>query len=567
MLDSHVLHHGIADNTEVEKDLNTLRDELKRYRNFISHISEGVWRIEHPGTCSVDWPVDEIVESIFNEGRLVECNSSMARMYGYDNPADLYGVPVSSLLVPTDPRNRKMLADFVRGGFSLQGAESAELDRHGQIRYFRNNLVGIVENGRLVGGWGTQQDITEFKDFESKLTALAQQAAKANEAKSAFIASVSHEIRTPLGVILGFADLALEQAGLTAETRNCIMAIRRNGQQLNRILGEVLDFSKIEASRMDFENIRIPLAPMVDELISFLKLSAREKGLELNWEAESRLPRYIRSDPTRVRQILNNLICNAIKFTSNGRVDLWVRAVEPPVKGEILRLEFRVSDTGIGLPDSRRAKLFEPFSQMASDHTRKYGGTGLGLTLSRQLARGLGGDLRLESSVEGEGSVFAFELAAGEFDGEWACEGVPSAVAPTSLGPPKSRPNRLQGKRVLVVEDSEDNQVLISRYLSIAGMIVDIAGNGLDGVSKARNGNYDLIVMDIQMPGLDGHGAAKQLRQSGCTVPIVALTAHAFKDERDRALANGFNDYLTKPINRGQLIKALETQGRTSSRS
>ena len=533
-------------------------DELRRYQSFISEISEGVWRFEHPAGCPTDWAPERIVDAIFDGALLVECNPSMARMCGFERPEELIGRPVRSLMTGSEPCTRQFLTQFVESGFRLQASESVEKDRAGATRYYLNNMVGVIEGGVLRGAWGTVQDITRFRELEARLKALADEAARANAAKSAFIANVSHEIRNPLGVIIGFADLILESQALPEDTRGAAFAIKRNGQQLSCILGEVLDLSKIEARRMEFEKVRVPLVPFVEEVVTSMRLSAREKGLALSWRLEGDVPAVARTDGTRLRQILTNIIGNAVKFTERGGVELRLRAPHPLVPGAPVRLELAVHDTGIGMSEPLRDSLFEPFNQLGAERSRKYGGTGLGLTLSRKLALGLGGDLYLRASVEGRGSVFVCEIDAGPFEGELAPAVTEDARAELGATDEAVADGRgLEGKRVLVVEDSEDNRFLISRYLTLAGVSVDLASNGLEGLEKASAARYDLIILDIQMPELDGHQTVRRLRASGCRLPIVALTAHAFKDERERALANGFNEYLTKPINRGLLLKTL----------
>ncbi len=443
-----------------------------------------------------------------------------------------------------------MLEAFVRQGYRIRDAESVERDRHGVLHYFVNNMVGVVHNDYLIGAWGTQRDVTVNRELEYKLKSVATDASEANQAKSRFLANVSHEIRTPLSVILGFADLALDDENLPHETRGYVEAIRRNGRQLAQLLGEVLDLSKIEARRMEIESLRFPLSPFLTDVVSSMGVSAREKGLSLKLERVGALPKHVTTDPTKLRQILLNLLCNGIKFTEKGHVTLTVRLSSKPEPGKVAHLEFCVSDSGIGIPDGQKERLFQPFTQAEAGTSRKYGGTGLGLTLSRELSSALGGSLVLSRSEVGRGSTFICSVPCGELEAELADMSEARNDSSDEL--------HLGGKKVLLVEDSEDNQILISHYLSAAGLSVEVARNGREGIEKARRQRFDLVVMDIQMPGMDGHEAARRLRAEGFKKPIIALTANAFKEDRDRAFESGFSEYLTKPVNRTLLLRTLD---------
>ncbi|MEO5729841.1 MAG: response regulator, partial [Byssovorax sp.] len=387
---------------------------------------------------------------------------------------------------------------------------------------------------------------------------LARAAEAANITKSQFLANMSHEIRTPLGVILGFADLALDASQSPEEARNYLTGIKRNGQQLLEILGDILDLSKIEANKLEIERVTFSLDGLLDDVAASLDLRAREKGIGLRFVKDAYLPQLIRTDPTRLRQIFVNLVGNAIKFTERGEVSIECNALSPSEDGATRKLSFLVKDTGIGISPEQRSKLFQPFVQADSTMTRKFGGTGLGLLLSQQLARALDGDLDLAQSELGKGSWFRFTIVVGTVQAQ------PEESEPdrTEVAHPVSVPAPdnglpLAGMHILLVEDSEDNQILVSRYLRVAGALVELADNGLDAVEKATEGSYDVILMDIQMPVLDGHESTARLRKAGYTRPIIALTAHAMREERERALKGGFDNYLTKPLQRGALIQTL----------
>lgn len=387
-----------------------------------------------------------------------------------------------------------------------------------------------------------------LKDKIEKEVIKTQLAAQeASVAKSRFLANVSHEIRTPLGIIIGFADLALNPQISLEEIRNYLKSIRRNGQQLAQIVNEVLDMSKIEANKMEVESMRFSLPLLIEEVVRLLESQADEKGIELIWERQSDIPEILFTDPTKLRQILINLVGNAIKFTEQGSVRIVPRLLSKPVLGETIQLEISIIDTGIGIAESERNNLFKPFSQADASTTRRYGGTGLGLTLSREFAHCIHGEVVLVSSIPKVGSVFAVQIPAGPFEGFW------NPSQSSLAGEPRKGDNQwpqtsLRGVRILLVEDSKDNQLLFGRYLKGAGAELDFADNGAQGLQQALTAEYDLVLMDLQMPILDGHDVVKQLRSQGYKKPIVAITAHAFNEERERAFRDGFNGYLTKPI-------------------
>ncbi|MBX3033976.1 MAG: response regulator [Bdellovibrionaceae bacterium] len=377
------------------------------------------------------------------------------------------------------------------------------------------------------------------------------EAIEANRAKSEFLANMSHEIRTPLGVILGFSEL-LAEGGLSEENRKAYLGIvQRNGQLLSAIVNDVLDLAKVEAGRLQIELIETSLDEMLSEVTSALKIRAKDRELQLLVERDPRLPGLIKTDPIRLRQILFNIIGNAVKFTPKGSVKISVCAREAPDGNETGKLlVFRVTDTGIGLKPEQASLLFQTFSQADGSITRRFGGTGLGLALSQKLARALGGDVKLVESRYEQGSTFEISIALHE---------ARTTAAPFTnhAAPAPVKDLALRGLHVLVVDDSKDNQMLIGHLLNRAGVKTTFAENGEEGVKKALGLRPDVILMDVQMPVLSGIDATIHLRSQGCGIPIIALTAQALKGDREQCLASGFNDYLAKPVNRAELYEAL----------
>lgn len=391
----------------------------------------------------------------------------------------------------------------------------------------------------------------EVRDLLAALSRSKEEAEKANTLKTQFLANMSHEIRTPIGAILGFTDLLKNPTNSVEENHNYMGIVERNSQQLLRLIDDILDLSKVEAGKMTIENIRFSMVEMLTDFISVMAFKAGEKGIGFKFTLDTDIPDLISSDPVRLRQVLTNVVGNALKFTDKGFVSMNVS-----YSNSIL--SFIVKDTGIGVSQAQEARLFQPFSQADTSTTRKFGGTGLGLVLSRRLAESLGGKLILMESKVGAGSTFKFEIAAPLLPEAKLVNASALAYSGIMLGAHKTS-HALDGLKILVVEDSHDNQMLISTYLKKEGAEVSLASNGQQGVDVALNEEFDLLLMDIQMPVLDGYEATKKLRQANYQKPVIALTAHAMKEERIRCLESGFTEFLTKPVQRDMLIKVVSS--------
>lgn len=399
----------------------------------------------------------------------------------------------------------------------------------------------------------TRERQYEMRDLLEKYKRKSEDAEAANRAKSSFLANMSHEIRTPLNSIMGFGDLLLDPDNTEEDRTEFVDAIQRNGKLLTQIIDDILDLSKVEAGKLLVESVPTSVPDVMADILRLMHQQAAEKGIEVNVAIRPNTPRMLVTDPTRLKQILLNVMGNAIKFTKKGRVDLEVMMITDPVSGSP-KLQFTVKDSGRGISPEQQDQLFQPFMQADASTTRKFGGTGLGLILSRRLAHSLGGSLELKESALGVGSTFVATVDASRSEGAFhSPDESPKPVVVSS----NSDKKLLQGVNVLVVEDVTDNQNLIRQILFRNGANVDLAENGQIGVEKALLRNYDIVLMDLQMPVKDGFTATAELRLQGYQKPIVALSAAAMVEERKRAIMIGCSAHITKPINVVGLLKAV----------
>jgi PAS domain S-box-containing protein len=540
----HAIHCIVSDVTLQRETEAALRESEQRFRNLFENAAIGIYRTT-PG------------------GNVLEANPALLKMLGYDTVEELAARNLEDEDFEPSYQRSAFKARIERDG-EIRGLESCWIRRDGAAIFVRENARVIRgEDGGTLYYEGTVEDVSEQRQAEERLDVYANElrarnedlrraleaAEEATRSKSRFLANMSHEIRTPMNGVIGMIDI-LADTPLNAEQRECVDVVRGSAQSLLGILGDILDLSRIEAGRLPLESVPFDLAGVVEGTLDFCRLAAGAKGLQLGLDLAPEASCRVIGDPNRLRQVLTNLICNAVKFTEAGSVRVAVVPVPADPEGRA-RFRFNVTDTGIGIDQQAGAALFSPFSQVDASSTRRYGGAGLGLAISRQLVELMGGHIGYESRP-GEGSTFHFEqpfhLPAG------GAAGPPPAPQP--LAPPAHA-------RILLVEDNAVNQRIAEAMLSRAGLETVVAANGRQAVDLLAQGGFDLVLMDVQMPEMDGLEATAAIRAleaaAGGPVrtPVIAMTANAMSGDRQRCLEAGMDDYVSKPFVQAELLAAI----------
>ncbi|MBF0110573.1 MAG: PAS domain S-box protein [Magnetococcales bacterium] len=523
----------VRDITERKKGEERIRDQERVLSDILEDTLSGYW----------DWN--------FLHGTAFY-SPAYKRMFGYEDHE-----------LPNHPETWKKLifAEDLPGVLqSLERhiASHGETPFHNEVRYRHKNgsTIWVIAAGRVME-WSEQRDAIRIVGCHVDITERRQaeeKAQKANQAKSEFLAAMSHEIRTPLNAILGMGEL-LQEGTLSPTQEWQVQTLNKSGETLLTLINDILDLSKIEAGQLVLETIEFDLVRLIEETVALFSFAAAEKGIRLAHRSGPGLPRSNTGDPNRLRQIVINLINNAIKFTDAGDVVVHLRIDSGH------HVQISVSDTGPGIAPAQQEEIFLPFSQADSSITRRHGGTGLGLTICRNLAHLMGGTLTLESET-GRGSTFSLNLPWAGIDLQ--------PTGPTETGQPPGaatgtvcEPDFWKDLRLLLVEDTEENQLVIQGFLKKTGCRIDVAENGAVAVEKFRNSRYDLVLMDIQMPVMDGYAATTAIRNleqahNHPPVPIIALTAHAMKEDGEQIIRSGCNLHLTKPVRRQRLIETIE---------
>ncbi len=553
---------------------------LNHERDTLAHLS------------SIVESSEDTIVSVSLAGKIETWNDASQRCYGY-TVDQAVGQPISLLVPERCFKGFNEVLQRARNGESTDHFDTQHLCSDGRLVDVSLNVSPLRDSDGIINGMSLiARDITDRKRAEEQ-AALArrrielqarelaiqteqlrqanEKAERANQAKSEFLANMSHEIRTPMTAILGFADILKNNGDLEnapPERIDAINTITRNGEHLLSLINSILDLSKIESGKLDVEKIECAPLDLLREVHSLMQVRADAKNLKLSIACSGIIPATINSDPTRLRQILLNLVGNALKFTENGGVRVEVS--HQSSSDETSNLRFDVIDTGIGMTAEQMNRLFQPFTQADTSTTRRFGGTGLGLTISKRLAEILGGTIEV-GSRSGEGTTFSVTVATGDLGG---VEMVSQTELVSSDGLhrcQKAKPTQKAALpevncRVLLAEDGPDNQRLISFVLKKAGMDVKIANNGQEALELAARANdssnsiqepFDVVLMDMQMPVLDGYQATRRLREQGYRRPIIALTAHAMTGDREKCLEAGCDDFATKPIDRQRLITMI----------
>ncbi|MFA5260191.1 MAG: PAS domain S-box protein, partial [Candidatus Omnitrophota bacterium] len=484
--------------------------------------------------------------------RIVSWNKFTEEMLGKTQD-DLYLKHISSLY-PADEWDKIRAAHIREKGF-LHHLETKVLCRNEEVIDVDLSVTILKDpNGEVTGSVGIMQDITRQKKVHQELLRAKIMAEEANSAKSMFLANMSHEVRTPMNTIMGMVDLTLDTP-LTNEQRENLTAIKNAADILLSLLNDILDLSRVEAGKIHLEQIELNIENVIKSVCTGLSVLARKKNLDLAWEVDPRVPGIMIGDPIRLRQVLVNLINNAIKFAFRGEIKTRVEVVA--LDDKTCELQFSVSDQGIGIPQDKLQSIFDAFSQADTSTTRKFGGTGLGLAISRRLVDLMGGRIWVESE-EYKGSTFWFTAKF------MVAEPRPVAVEippPDARNPPPVVNPGLEHLRILLAEDNIVNQKITVRMLEKRGWAVKTADNGKQVLECLDAGEFDVILMDAQMPLMDGYEATRRIREketgTDAHIPIIALTARAMSGDRKRCMLAGMDGYVAKPIDREKLFEAI----------
>jgi PAS domain S-box-containing protein len=491
--------------------------------------------------------LDSLTEGLLvidQQQRIVLANEALTQLLGRGNE-QLMGMPVATIAWLDEhgqPLAESPWATALETATVMRDLHLKLRDAKEELRSFVVNCSPVLATGGKASGvLISLEDITLLEESRVELRSAKEEAEAANRAKSEFLANMSHEIRTPMNAILGFTELLRRGFGKSErESSRYLDTIHHSGKHLLGLINDILDLSKVEAGQLTVEQIACAPHEVIQGALAELGLKAQEKGIRLSLRLLAPVPARVQSDPARIRQVVLNLLSNAVKFTDKGGVEVVLAC-----SGNAYTVE--VSDTGIGMEPAKVESMFDPFTQADASITRRFGGTGLGLAISRRLARALGGELT-GTSQPGVGTTMIFSFETGPLQGVALLDGTQLAAPAIAAAAQRRTRWQIPSARVLVVDDGPENRELISLVLTENGLWVEEAENGQVAVDKVAAASYDLVVMDMQMPVLDGYAATRELRRRGVTVPIVALTAHAMKGYEEEVMQAGCTAYLTKPV-------------------
>ena len=516
-----------------------ITESEERYRSFISQISEGVYRMDLQEPLSIDIPIDEQINYLYNNLIISESNPQLANFYGYQSADELSGRNLKKLRGPDKSGELyNLIGQFVRGGYQIRNVETRE-EIYQVPKYFNHNIIGILNGRKLIRIWGTQQDITPLKQKEKEIIRQKEKAEESNRIKNAFLANISHEIRTPLNSIMGFSDL-LDSPGMSEQEQSSYIAhIRSSGNQLLRIVSDILDISFIQTGQLKLHTETFSLNRFMEEARVQLEklIHQQKKDIRVKTDYDLAEPGdQIIADKDRLSQVLSNITENAVKFTQQGTIQMGYRLRDSKW------IEFFVRDTGIGIPREKFSLIFEHFRQAEEDMTRHYGGIGLGLSIVKGIAEAMGGEVHVERRPN-EGSGFIFPI------GYHPPEGRGEKHAKKTAGEPR--------KKVLIVEDHMDNYKLLEEFLIHANVSILHAISGEKGLELCRShSDIDLVLMDLKLPGIDGVQTTRKMKEICPNIPVIAQTAYIRQQYMREN--NLFIDYLTKPITKDNFRKVTQ---------
>nr|WP_269438227.1 PAS domain S-box protein [Phosphitispora fastidiosa] len=531
---------NITDRKEAEE---ALRESEERYRDLFENANDMVHILDH-------------------EGRVQYANSAWKSAMGYSDE-EIKNLRIFDIVHPEYKPKLKSFFGRLMSGESIKNVAMVFVAKDGSLVNVEGNVNCRFQEGKPLSTRAILRDVTERKAAERKLRKAMDEATAANRAKSEFLANMSHEIRTPMNGIIGMTELALSTQ-LTPEQKQYLTMVNSSAESLLRIINDILDFSKIEAGKLSLEDVPFDLKELLSETVLSFAVTAYEKGVRLVHDVDSAVPRVLKGDPDRLKQVLVNLIGNAVKFSHKGEISIKAESVGGNSKGSPCSILFSIRDQGIGIPEDKIGRIFETFCQIDSSSSKRYSGTGLGLAISRKIVEMMHGAIWADSR-EGEGSTFSFTVRllvpektndvvpvdspGSTTDRSEACLGCPNPVLDRQL-------------TILLAEDNEINRKLTEVVLQRQGWRVLTVSDGLEAVNKAKSEVFDIILMDIQMANIDGFEATKAIREHerkvGKHTPVVALTAYAMKGDREKCLMAGMDGYLSKPIRMHELYDVIE---------
>ena len=496
---------------------------------------------------AIDSMIDYAVYIIDKKGTILSSNSGAINLTGFQ-ASEVIGTHFARFYSMKDIEDNIPEIDL-KLAYTLDHHEVENwMTRKDGSLFWANIILNRLDDqsGNHIGYSQITRDLTEKKHNEDALRLAEFAAQKELRLKSQFIADISHELRTPLGAILGFAEFLQKNDINDLDKNHYLDVILKNGKNLNRIIDDVLDLSKIEAGRVDIELKEFNLLSIISEVIDLFKPQCQKKNINIKYEKSDFEVSNVISDCNRLRQILNNIISNAIKFTDKGEITLSVNKVQETPEQNCF--EILIKDTGIGLSKTEMDKIFHPFIQVSNKQNKMNKGSGLGLVLARRMAEAIGGDVSLESTAPGIGSVFSVKFTD--------YKNLKSSSKAKAVD---MKAHSLKSKSILIVDDSVDNLEIIKLFLNSYGGDPDIANDGNEALIKVQNKQYDVILMDIEMPHMNGFQVIKELRHRNNKTPVIALTAHAMPEDRLKTKNAGFFDHVTKPIDFNYLVSAIET--------